>query len=207
MNLKWLEWAKQIQSIAQAGLTYSKDVFDLERFQQLRNLSVEIMSTYTTLDMEIVQKLFANETGYQTPKVDIRAVLFKDHKILLIQEKSDGKWALPGGWGDIGYSPSQVAVKEVKEETGYDSEAGRLLAVLDNTCACHNHPPSPYHIYKLFIRCHITGGKPKPGIETTDVAFFAQDELPVLSTARNTEPEIKLLFEFLENPNKEIVLD
>ncbi|MEH6941334.1 NUDIX hydrolase [Bacillus sp. JJ722] len=207
MSLKWLEWAKQIQSISQAGLAYSKDVYDIERFQQLRELSAEIMSMYTKLDMEIVKDLFTNEKGYQTPKVDIRAVIFQDHKILLVKEKSDGKWSLPGGWGDVGYSPSEVAVKEIKEETGYDAVANKLLAVLDNTRPHHHHPPSAYHVYKLFIQCTIIGGCATPSIETVDIAFFGKDELPTLSTARNTESQLQMLFEFLENPNKKVVLD
>ena len=207
MSIKWLEWAKQIQSIAQAGLTYSKDVYDIERFQQLRELSCEIISMYTKLDLETVTNLFATERGYQTPKVDIRAVIFQNQKILLVKEHSDGKWALPGGWGDVGYSPSEVAVKEVKEETGYDAIAKRLLAVLDNTRTYHHHPPSAYHVYKLFIQCEITGGSATTSIETDDVAFFGKDELPILSTPRNTESQIYTLFEFLNDPNKEVILD
>lgn len=207
MSLKWLEWVKQIQSIAQAGLAYSKDEYDLERFQQLRELSVEIMSMYTKLDMEIVKDLFANEKGYQTPKVDIRAVIFQNRKILLVKEKTDGKWSLPGGWGDVGYSPSEVAVKEVKEETGYDAVSGKLLAVLDNTLPYHHHPPSAFHVYKLFIHCTIIGGCATPSIETVDIDFFGKDELPPLSTARNTESQIQMLFEFLEDPDKKVVLD
>ncbi|WP_042352833.1 NUDIX hydrolase [Bacillus massiliigorillae] len=207
MSIKWLEWAKQMQSIAQAGLMYSKDVFDIERFQQLRDLSCEIISMYTKLDMEIVKDLFANEKGYQTPKVDIRAVIFQDQKILLVKEHSDGKWSLPGGWGDVGYSPSEVAVKEVREETGYNAVAEKLLAVLDNTRPYHHHPPSAYHVYKLFIKCKIVSGSPTSSIETDEIAFFEKDKLPPLSTARNTESQIHMLFEFLDNPNKEVVLD
>ncbi|WP_128657321.1 NUDIX hydrolase [Paenibacillus sp. 598K] len=192
MEPKWLEWAKQLQSIAQAGLTYSKDQYDLERFQQIRDISVEIMSAYTDTDMKEIIGLFANENGYATPKVDIRAVVFKNGQILMVRETIDGKWALPGGWADIGLSPREVAVKEVKEESGFDVRALRLLAVHDKKC--HPHPPSPYHVYKLFILCEIVGGQAASGIETSDVKFFGENELPELSEERNTESQIRMAF-------------
>ncbi|PLR95062.1 NUDIX hydrolase [Bacillus sp. T33-2] len=204
-QVKWLEWAKQIQAISQAGLTYSKDIYDIERFQQLRELSVEILAEYTDLKVETITKLFANETGYQTPKVDVRAVVFNQDRILLVQEQLDGKWSLPGGWADIGLTPSEVAVKEVKEEAGFEVVPLRLLAVLDKKC--HPHPPSPYHVYKMFIQCGIVGGKAETGIETKQVNFFPQNNLPVLSVERNTESQIHMAFEFLENPQKNVIVD
>lgn len=205
MEPKWLEWAKQLQSIAQAGLTYSKDVYDIERFELIRNISIEILSQQTELDEAVIRDLFANETGYATPKVDIRSVVFKDNKILMVKENTDGCWSLPGGWGDIGLTPSEVAVKEVKEEAGYDVQVIKLLGVLD--MKCHPHPPSPHHIYKMFIQCEIIGGVPKDGIETSAVGFFAENELPPLSIARNTESQIKLAFNYLHNPEKPVYLD
>ncbi|TQR15516.1 NUDIX hydrolase [Psychrobacillus vulpis] len=205
MEPKWLEWAKQLQSIAQAGLTYSKDVYDLERFELIRNISVEILRQHTNIDNKIIKELFANETGYATPKVDIRAVVFKGNKILMVREKNDGNWSLPGGWGDIGLTPSEVAVKEVKEESGFDVKAIKLIAVLDKKC--HPHPPSPYHVYKMFIQCEIIGGKPKEGIETDAVEFFTENELPSLSIARNTESQIHLAFKHLHNPQEPVYFD
>ncbi|MGY3717821.1 NUDIX hydrolase [Sutcliffiella cohnii] len=204
METKWLEWAKQLQSIAQAGLTYSKDVYDMERFEQIRDISVEIMSQHTDIDNTIIKKLFANETGYATPKVDIRSVVFKENKILLVRE-NDGEWSLPGGWGDIGLTPSEVAVKEVKEESGYDVKAKKLIAVMDKKC--HPHPPSPYHVYKMFIQCEIIGGQAQSGIETSEVAFFNENELPVLSVARNTKSQIQLAFKHLHNPQEPVYFD
>lgn len=198
LDNKWLEWAKQLQAIAQAGLTYSKDVYDIERFEQIRDISVEIMSQYTTTDMSIIKELFANETGYATPKVDIRAAIFENDQILMVREKSDGKWALPGGWADIGLSPSEVAIKEVKEEAGLDVRTIRLLAVHDKKF--HEHPPSPYHVYKLFVQCEIVGGQAAAGTETDAVKFFGEDALPELSTERNTEDQIKMAFR-LRNGN------
>lgn len=205
MEAKWLEWAKQLQSIAQAGLTYSKDVYDLERFELIRNISVDIMSQQTSTDKSIVKNLFANETGYATPKVDIRAVIFRENKILLVRENTDGDWALPGGWGDIGLTPSEVAVKEVKEESGFDVKAIKLLGVLDKKC--HPHPPSAFHVYKMFIQCEIIGGQAMNGIETSAVEFFAETELPPLSLTRNTESQIKMAFKHLHNPQEPVQFD
>lgn len=205
MEPKWLEWAKQLQSIAQAGLTYSKDVYDLERFEMIRAISVDMLSLQTDVSTTMIKDLFANETGYATPKVDIRAVIFKDDKILMVKENTDDKWALPGGWGDIGLTPSEVAVKEVKEESGFDTKAIKLIGVLDKKC--HPHPPSPYHVYKMFIQCEIVGGLPREGIETSAVGFFAENELPSLSIERNTESQIKLAFKHLHHPQEPAFFD
>ncbi|MBO1511095.1 NUDIX hydrolase [Metabacillus bambusae] len=205
METKWLEWAKQLQSIAQAGLTYSKDVYDLERFEEIRNISIEILSQHTDMDKSVIRGLFANETGYATPKVDIRSVIFRDNKILMVKEKTDGNWALPGGWADIGLTPSEVAVKEVKEESGFDVKPIKLLGVLDKKC--HPHPPSPNHVYKIFILCEIIGGEPKGGIETSEVAFFAENELPRLSIERNTKSQIELAFKHKNNPQEPAFFD
>lgn len=202
---KWLDWAKQLQSIAQAGLTYSKDVYDLVRFELIRNISVDILAHYTEMDRPVIKDLFAGETGYATPKVDIRAVVFTDDKILMVRENTDGKWALPGGWADIGHTPSEVAVKEVKEEAGFTVEPTRVIAVADKKC--HPHPPSAFHVYKIFIQCEIIGGQPVKGIETSEVKFFAENELPPLSIARNTLSQIELVFNYLKNPQKAVYFD
>lgn len=205
MEEKWLAWAKQIQSIAQAGLTYTRDDYDYERYIELRQLSAEILETYTEYDMKTIQELFTNETGYQTPKVDIRAAVIKDGKILLVKEKADGKWSIPGGWGDVGFSPAEVAVKEVEEESGYLVEAKRLLAVLDHKH--HPHPPSPYHIYKMIIGCELVGGNATDSIETSDCDFFSLDNLPPLSDGRITESQITMLFRLHDNPSMPTVFD
>lgn len=205
MEPKWLEWAKQLQSIAQAGLTYSKDKYDIERFEMIRDISVDMLSQQTEIDKTVIKELFANETGYATPKVDVRAVVFKGNKILMVKEEADDAWALPGGWGDIGLSPSEVAVKEVQEESGFDVKATKLISVMDKNF--HAHPPSAYHVYKLFIQCEIIGGKPETGIETSAVDFFAEHELPPLSLARNTKSQIQLAFKHLHHPKRSVYLD
>lgn len=205
MEPKWLSWAKEIQAIAQTGLAYAKDVYDVERYQALRELSVDILANYTLESKESIRLSFANDEGYCTPKTDIRGVVFRDQCILMVREKSDGKWALPGGWADIGLSPSEVVVKEIREESGFETEAVRLLAVMDKKF--HNHPPEAYHIYKLFILCQIVGGEAVEGLETSDVSFFAEDELPELSLERNTVEQIHTMFQYLQNSAKPVILD
>ena len=205
MNDQWLDWAKRIQALSQTGLAYSKDIFDIERYEELRKISVEILSEYTELEMSKITDLFTNEKGYQTPKVDVRGVVFKDNQILMVQENKDNRWSLPGGFCDVGLSPSENVVKEIKEESGFDVVPVKLLAVLDKNK--HPHPPDPYHFYKIFILCEITGGEATVGMETNNVQFFSENNLPQLSTSRITESQIHSLFEYLWNPEKETLFD
>ena len=204
-TIQWLDWAKKIQAISQAGLAFSKDVYDRERYEKLRALSVEILAHYTELDSSKIQDLFTNDTGYQTPKVDVRGVVFQNNQILLVRENEDGKWALPGGFCDIGLSPTENVTKEIFEESGFQVKTTRLLALFDKNK--HLHPPDAYHYYKLFILCEIIGGKSEIGIETNCVQFFAEDDLPSLSTHRNTASQLNMMFEFLKNPAKETIID
>ncbi|MCC3356098.1 NUDIX hydrolase [Bacillus sp. REN16] len=205
MSLKWLEWAQQIQAISQSGLAYSKDVYDIERFKELRELSAEIVTEYSNKNLDEVKRIFINEEGYQTPKVDVRAVVFKEDKILMVKEKSDNRWTLPGGWADIGISPSQNAVKEVEEESGYIVKPKRVLAVLDRNM--HPHTPNIYHSYKLFIECELIGGAPKTSVETSDVGFFSRDSLPTLSIERITEAQLQWAFDCRKKENIEVLFD
>lgn len=203
--MKWLEWAKRIQALSQSGLAFSKDVYDKERYVELRQISAEIMAEHTNLQIEKVKELFTNEKGYQTPKIDIRGVVFQDGKILMVQENFDKKWSLPGGFCDIGLSPGENVIKEIKEESGFDVVPIKLLGVLDTDK--HPHPPQPYQFYKIIILCEIIGGQANAGVETSKIDFFAEDDLPTLSTSRVTEEQIKMIFEFLRNPAKEAVID
>lgn len=205
MSEKWLDWAKRMQAIAQSGLTFSKDVFDQERYQELSELSVEILHEYTDVNTDKITELFTNETGYPTPKVDVRAAIFKNDQLLLVKEKSDDAWALPGGFCEIGSSAAENVKKEVKEESGLMVEPSRLLAVLDKNK--HDHPPDPYHFYKMFIYCDIIGGDTQAGIETKNVQFFSEDNLPSLSLKRNTKSQIRMMFDFMQNPTKPTLFD
>jgi ADP-ribose pyrophosphatase YjhB (NUDIX family) len=205
MNFNWLILAQKIQSIAQAGLTYSENPYDLNRYEQLRQLVTEILHHYTGVEMEKIVNLIEYEKGYLTPKVDVRGVVFRGDKILMVRERIDGQWSVPGGWADVGLTPFEVAEKEVREESGLTVRAIRLLAVLDKKC--HNHPPDLYHVYKLFVLCEEKGGAMTSGLETSEIGFFQQHDLPPLSKNRITEEQINLLFEYRDNPGKDTLCD
>jgi len=205
MSTKWLEWAKRIQALSQSGLTFSKDMYDIECYEELRMISAEIMEEHTGVEMQKIKDLFMNETGYQTPKVDVRGIVFKDDTVLMVKEKLDNRWSLPGGFCDIGLSPSENIIKEIKEESGYDVVPTKLLALFDKNK--HPHPPQPYHYYKVFIQCEIVGGIPATGIETSGIQFFSENSIPDLSEDRVIESQIKTLFEFSRDPNKETLFD
>ncbi|YAG17112.1 NUDIX hydrolase [Nostoc sp. DSM 114161] len=202
MSLKWLEWGQKLQAIAQNGLTYNENPFDRERYQQVRQIAAEIISTHSNIEASSLLNLFNSEVGYATPKVDLRAAVFDSDKILLVREKEDGCWTLPGGWADIGESPSDGVVREVYEESGYQTRVVKLLAVYDRNHSRHGHPPLAYHIYKLFFQCELIGGTPKASFETEEVAFFRETEIPNLSLTRVVPSQITRLFEYYRDPNK-----
>jgi len=205
MNDLFLDYAKKIQSIAQIGLAYAVNPFDIERYQQLRQISFEMLEALSNTPVEKITHLFENEHGYQTPKVDVRGIVFRGDKILMVQEKMDNCWTPPGGFADIGLTPNEIAAKEVWEESGLKVRPQRLLAILDKNH--HNHPPSPWHIYKIFILCEEIGGELAPSIETLDVRFFNLNELPPLSGGRITKEQIQLMYEYKNNPHKPAICD
>jgi ADP-ribose pyrophosphatase YjhB (NUDIX family) len=190
---KWLEWAQKLQAIAQNGLTYSENPFDIERFHQVREITAEIMTTYSNVEHSYLLDLFTREVGYATPKVDVRAAVFQNDSILLVKERSDGCWTLPGGWADVGDSPSTAVVREVYEESGYQTRAVKLLAVYDRHK--QGHPPFPFSAYKLFFQCEIIGGSPSSSIETEEVGFFPENGLPELSLGRVLPEQITRMFQ------------
>jgi ADP-ribose pyrophosphatase YjhB (NUDIX family) len=192
--MKWIEWTQRLQAIAQNGLTYAKDKFDIERYKQLQEIASEIISNYTNHDFKEVQNYLTNETGYATPKIDVRGVVFKKEKILMVKDNADDRWTLPGGWADILQSPSENVEREVWEESGYKVKAKRLLAVYDRSKHGH-HPEDPKYVYKMFFLCDIVGGSPQTSIETSAVDFFGSQELPEISYTRVTEKQIKRMFE------------
>ncbi|PJG85135.1 NUDIX hydrolase N-terminal domain-containing protein [Conservatibacter flavescens] len=188
----WLNWAIEIQSIAQAGLAYSTNVYDLERFERLREISAEMLSHKTGISTDKIKDLFCNEIGYQTPKIDTRAAIFQDDKILLVQE-NDGLWSLPGGWVDVFESLASNTIKEVKEEAGLDVLPERVIALHDRDK--HNPKPFPYGILKTFIQCKLLGGEFVENSETLASGYFALAELPPLSEEKNTREQVALCFE------------
>lgn len=198
MDSKWLEWVQKLQAIAQNGLTYSENPFDIERFKALQTISAEIMATHTNVEQSYVLDLFTREVGYATPKVEVRGAVFRDNTILLVKERVDGCWTLPGGWADVGETPSEVAVKEVYEESGYRTRAVKLIAVYDRDM--QGHPPFPHSVYKLFFLCELLGGSPSPSIETEEVGFFPEDGIPELSLGRVTPAQINRVFEHYRHP-------
>lgn len=205
MEEKWLTWARKLQAIAQAGLEYSKDKYDIERFQQIRDLSVEILNEYTELSNEKIKDLFCNEVGYQTPKVDIRGVTFKDNKILLVKESIDGCWSLPGGWAEVDLSVKENVIKEAKEEAGVNVIPKRIIAVLDRNK--NNKPIHAYGIYKIFVLCELIDGDFKKNIETEESGFFSLEELPPLSLGRNNEKQIEMCFKAKDDENFQVIFD
>lgn len=186
-----LKIARRIQAIAQSGLHFAENDFDRDRYEELRTLSVRLTGTICDTEPERLRDLFTNETGFQTPKIDVRSVVIKDGKILMAKEKLDGKYSIPGGFADINYSPSEVAVKEVREETGLNVRFNRVLAIADTDR--HGFPPLPYHYYKLVMLCDLIDGELSDSIETTGAGFFDFDNLPELSVERNTEQFIQLI--------------
>lgn len=182
----------ELQSLAQAGLAYGKDAYDKERYERIREISAEMMSHIADIPLEKVKGLFCNEIGYQTPKIDTRAAIFKDDKILLVQEK-DGTWSLPGGWCDVTVSVAENTIKEVKEEAGLDVIVKSVIAIQDREK--HNLPMYAYRVCKIFMLCSAVGGNFEPNIETIGFAYFAEDEIPQLATEKNNEEQIKMCFD------------
>lgn len=199
MNDKWLDFAIRIQSIAQAGLRYGKDKYDMERYEELRRIAAEMLAERADMPVDKVYGLFCNESGYQTPKIDTRAAVFVDGKILLVHE-SNGTWALPGGWCDVDQSIASNTEKEVREEAGFTVTAKKIIAVQD--WRIRNAVNHAYGIIKFFVLCKYIGGEFESNIETTEIGFFAKDSLPAeLDTHKCTAEQILMCFDALENPN------
>ena len=189
---KWLKWAIEIQSLAQAGLTYTDNVYDIERYERLREIAAEIIEEKSNISLEKVKDLFCNENGYQTPKIDTRAAIFKDDKILLTHE-NNGTWSLPGGWCDVLESVASNTIKEVKEETGLDVETIKIIAVQDRNK--HNKPIYAYGVCKIFVLCNVIGGEFIENIETTEIKYFSLDEIPNnLAEEKTNNEQIEMCF-------------
>ncbi len=195
----WIDWAKRLSAIAQNGLTYAQNEYDAERYQQVRQIAAEMLADRSGAPVSRALDLFSSDTGYATPKVDVRAVIFHNGSILLVRERSDGRWALPGGWADVGEAPSECVRREAKEETGYDVQVQQLLAVYDRSQHPHE-PPFPYHVYKLFFLCEIVGGQATRNNEIDEIGFFTRDVIPPLSLTRITPQQIDRMFEYHLHP-------
>lgn len=201
----WLKWAIEIQALAQNGLTYTKDVYDKERFERLREISAEMLAEKTDIPVDKVKDLFCNEKGYQTPKLDTRAAIFKDGKILLVHE-NNGTWALPGGWVDVLESVGSNTIKEVKEETGLDVRNQKIIAIQDRNQ--HNTPSYAYGICKVFVLCELLGGEFKENTETMEIKYFSLDEIPQnLANEKTSMEQIEMCFRALNDSNWQTKFD
>lgn len=189
---QWLQWARRMQALAQSGLTYARDAYDRERYTELQTIAAEMMAVAGNGDVVAVKHLFAAQHGYATPKVGVRAVVIDAaQRLLLVRDMSDGCWAPPGGWADVGDTPAQVAVREVREESGYEVRVKRLIAVLDRDK--QGHAPIPWHVYNIYFLCEVVGGVATTNHETGDVGWFARDAMPELSRDR-MQPHLVALF-------------
>lgn len=198
---KWLGWVQRIQALAQDGLAYPHNPFDVERYHALQSAAAHLIAEYSSAEFEKVDGLFSEQSGYATPKLDCRGVVFSGGKLLLVKELVDGGWTLPGGWVDVGEPLSTAVEREVLEESGYQVRARKLLAVDDRSNPRHAHPPYLFHIYKIFVLCDLLGGDPTTSIETGGAEFFAEGDIPPLSTARVTREQISRMFAHYHDPS------
>ena len=202
---KWLKWAIEIQSLSQIGLTYTKDVYDRERYQRLREISAEMLAEKTEVSIEKVKDLFCHETGYQTPKLDTRAAIFRNNKILLVHE-NNGTWSLPGGWCDVLESVKSNTEKEVREETGLNVKAVKIISIQDRNK--HNKPVYVYGVCKIFVFCEVINGKFVENIETTEIRYFSLQDLPHnLAEEKTNKEQIEMCFKAYLNENWQTQFD
>jgi ADP-ribose pyrophosphatase YjhB (NUDIX family) len=196
MDPDWLRWVKRLQAIAQDGLTYTGDDYDAGRYEQVREIAAEILAVHSTGGLEDARELLDLEVGPATPKVDVRAAVFRSGEILLVRE--DEGWSVPGGWADVGETLSEAAVREVREESGYRVRAVRLISAYDRER--QGHPPIPYHVYKLVFLCEMSDEPPSQTVDAHGVGFFGVHALPELSLSRVTPAQIKRFFEHHRQP-------
>lgn len=199
MEPKWLAWSKRLGSIAQNGLLFTRNPFDVERYEQVRQVAAEIISSYSETEPKMVLDFLSAAQGYATPRVDVRGVAFQGDEVLLVRERTDQFWSLPGGWADVGSSPKENVEREIHEETGLTAKAVRLLAVFDRTRQGH-YPPHPLDVYKIFFECEVIAGVVRPGLDTLEVDFFRRDALPPLSHARVTMKQLERFFDYNDHP-------
>lgn len=196
----WLRWTQRVQAIAQTGLTYAHDPYDRERYEELRAIAVEMASAGLSVPADEVRVAFGSSLGYPTPKVDVRAVVFRGEEVLLVRERASGRWAFPGGWADAGDTPSLAAERETLEETGYRVRAEKVLALLDKSR--HEHPPSVDYTYKVLIGCRLEGGEPAACHEILAVGFFPRQAVPPLDLDRTTPGQVDLAWAHLVDPSR-----
>lgn len=201
----WLQIAREIQQLSQTGLAFAENEYEKKRYDRLTEIAAEIVDSNTQLEKESVNKIFMEQPGYATPKIDIRAAVIKDGKILLVQETTDNCWAMPGGWADVGDVPSEVAIRETKEESGFDVKPFKVIGVFDANRV--GRRLEFFHAFKIIFLCHLLGGEAKPSSETLDVKFFPLDKLPELSLNRTNIKHIEEIKLHLMDPQRETYFD
>jgi ADP-ribose pyrophosphatase YjhB (NUDIX family) len=202
---RWLEWAREIQALAQTGYHYSSDEYNRQRFGRLLEIAAEIVSEQSNMVLTDVIRLYQSPIGYATPRIDVRGAVFQNGKLLLVRERMDGGWTLPGGWADVGDIPSGAAEREVWEEAGYKVKACKVIGVYD---ANRSGPLELFHAFKVVFLCDLISGEARPSIETSEVAFFQRDEIPLeLSGERTRIRHIDDAFACLERPDIATVFD
>ena len=204
MRNKWIEWAREIFSLSQSGITYSGNPYDIERYKRLQEITAEIIESHSEISRESVLESFSMQAGYVTPKIDVRGAVIRDGKILLVQERADGMWALPGGWADLGDAPASMAEREVWEESGFHVKAEKVVAVID---ANRLEPMEFYHAYKIIFLCKLLDGEPRISHETLAVDFFDLARLPSLSIYRTNEDMIREVFAHVNDPDRPTAFD
>ncbi|EAR03061.1 NUDIX hydrolase N-terminal domain-containing protein [Maribacter sp. HTCC2170] len=201
-----LELIKRIKALADTGLVYAKDDYDKERYEELRGISLELLSNVSDQPLTMLNDFFMPERDYPTAKVDVRGFVMNDkNEILMAKEQIDGHWTIPGGWADVGYTPSEVVTKEIEEETGLSCSVVRLLAIYDKRM--HPHPPQPFYVYKLVFLCKVENGGLKPGFDMAGAAFYRIDDLPELSKDRILESQINQLYNMVIENDKNVHFD
>ena len=202
---QWLNWAREIQQLSQTGLAFAVTDYEKQRYKRLTEITAEIVEHHTSLEKEPVKKVMMKQPGYATPKIDVRAAVIKDDKILLVQEISDERWAMPGGWADVGDIPSEVAIRETKEESGYDVKPVKVIGVFDANRL--GGQLEFFHAFKIVFLCELMGGEAVTSDETQDVGFFNFDDLPPLSLNRTNDKHIKEIISHLKNPQRQTFFD
>lgn len=204
-SYQWLAWAREIQAISQTGETYAQNDFQRERYKRLREIAAEIVAEHTNLAANQIKMLYEVQQGYATPKVDVRGAVFQDSKLLLVQERIDGGWTMPGGWADIGDLPSKAAEREVWEEAGFRVKAQRVVGIYD---ANRLEPMNLFHAYKIVFLCDLIDGFANPSLETSAVGFFGKNEIPKKLSGERTLPRhIQDAFSCTEQPELPVVFD
>jgi ADP-ribose pyrophosphatase YjhB (NUDIX family) len=206
MKNKYIEWARKIQALAQSGLEYNADPYDRERYDELRKIASEMIADVSGVSVGQWLKVFEGETGYPTPKVDVRGAVFRDEEVLLVREKDDGCWSLPGGWADVNDPPSIAVIRELREETGYEVRCTKLAAVLDRDLH-YNKDRRPFHSYKLLFLCEIDGKAGELDHDICEARFFSVTDLPSLSLHRTLPKYITLAYEHHQNPRLQTIFD